>query len=400
MAESAEATALAAAESAADAAVERRTLDGLAAAVELGEAVLRWLCGCDLGRIMCCAASWRTAAGAPRLWRALASRHPLLGEMRFEGAVDWRHLVEHGSPRTPDAASSAHLRVERGAIRPAPAFLLVLEAKPMRRPNTRRTVRVAGAADVDVNVLFEAFAAVVGAEAIASVEPPLVEFHSDAAADAATAVHGILLRGGRRLTARLAAGDEWRRISARRCGFEASAGGGPGYGWTAVSGARDDGPGYYQVAQREPLDDAFAAADALGARLLRVTVVAYSPRGAFAPTVVLLQDLPRGAFDRGSVPPIYWREARYNGLGHGDPVLSADRGFYWGAPASAWGRLRVTRPRRAADPRCDHCVTQGPDLRRCCGETRYCDASCARDAWLFTHARACARGTPLGSDAA
>ena len=64
---------------------------------------------------------------------------------------------------------------------------------------------------------------------------------------------------------------------------------------------------------------------------------------------MLRQDLPRGALDDGSVPAVYWAEARYNGLG-ADPRGDAD-----------FAETRVERDletRRASD------VRPGSDLPR------------------------------------
>lgn len=209
-----------------------------------------------------------------------------------------------------------------------------------------------------------------------------VVFRCDDEAEEATKLDGISLCGAV-LRVKLAVGDEWVLVDCLRLDVVTRPGDEATTTLTAATGTT-------------PLKDALGLSDArLGARVVRLGVVAYSKTGAFAPTLVWSQDAPRSEF---AEEVVRFAGARYNALGT-EPLVDDDGRFFWTAPETAWRRLRVTRARRRIPGHavCAHCVRTGPSLLACCASASFCDASCAKAAWLFQHRRSCDRDAPVSA---
>ena len=332
-----------------------------------GEA-LGYLGPSELCALMHTCEGWRKRAGCNALWRAVAKRSPFVRALDLDDGVDWRQICAHAhdGPRPPVAGRTAAV--------PDPAdasYVLVVAAQPMRRPNSNRAVVLGGARGLPAAEIRDAFAAVVPAAAIAEIAPTRAVFRSDAAAEAATRFDGISLRG-RRLRVRLEADDAWRTVAFLPLAFLS--------------------PLALRTVDR--VDDALLRADEAGARVVRFTVVAYSRAGLFQPTVAFKQDLPRAALEEDpAAQKLFWSNARYNAIG---TAPSLYRGFFcWAADDVRWGHLRVSRSRRAAAASCGFCARDAPRKLRCCEATYFCDAECARQAWLFSHRKRCPREAPV-----
>ena len=348
-------------------------------ALSEGEELL-WLGPRSVSSLAATCAHWRRElAGNMSLWQALALRSPVVACMDLdEDAVDWRQMCEHSDFRTPAAGRCAALKRVGMDLEPAPRFLLVVEARPWRRPRTRNVVSLGGAWDVPASTLRGVFASAVGDAAIVDVSPSRAVFGSDAAAEAATKMDGIALSspaGPRRLRVTVEAADAWKMVGVAALD------------WSDAS--RD------RLRSARPIDDELKEADAVGARCLRFSVVAYQRGGLFMPTVVFRKDVARSDLDTGDVAAGSWAASRYNALG-ANPCVRRGTFFWGGGGAAQWGHLRVTRTRRRGDGAvCGHCARDAPEMLRCCAAASFCDAHCARAAWLFKHRRRCPRDRPV-----
>ena len=77
------------------------------------------------------------------------------------------------------------------------------------------------------------------------------------------------------------------------------------------------------------------------------------------------------------------------GSGEGGGGMEAADG---GDDAPAWERCPA--PVFAAAS-CGYCARDAPRKLRCCEATYFCDAECAKQAWLFSHRKHCPREAPV-----